>query len=285
MSARPLILTLISDIFFSVQVENVIRTLGFDLRRIERGEEIEPAHASSQAPGGAFLGEPLTGRGAGFVAHLAEWQPALVIVELSSQRIPWREWVAAMKASAATRRIPVLAFGPHTDLDLRAAALDAGVNAVVAKSRLVTGLASLIDEYARLVDRPALETDCAGELSALAVKGIELFNAGQYFEAHEELERAWLAETGPVRELYRGVLQVAVAYLQITRQNYRGAIKMFLRMRQWLDPLPDECLGINVAQLRQEAREARAALERLGEARIGEFDQGLLKPVSVRNLP
>ena len=282
MSARPLILTLISDIFFSVQVENVIRTLGFDLRRIERGDEIEPAAEDNQTHAGAYLGEPLTGRGARFVAQLAEWQPVLVIVELSSREIPWQAWIAAMKASPATRRIPVLAFGPHTDLDLRAAALDAGVNAVVAKSRLVTGLASLIDEYARLVDRPALEVDCAGEMSALAAKGIELFNTGQYFEAHEELEHAWLAETGPVRELYRGVLQVAVAYLQITRRNYRGALKMFLRMRQWLDPLPDECLGVNVAKMRLEAGEARAALEELGEARIGEFDLSLLKPVSVQ---
>jgi len=136
-----------------------------------------------------------------------------------------------------------------------------------------------------VVDRPALEVDCSGEMSALAVKGIELFNAGDYFEAHEALEHAWLAETGPVRELYRGVLQVAVAYLQITRQNYRGALKMFLRMRQWLDPLPDECLGIDVAQLRLEASEARATLEGLGEARIGDFDLSLLKPVIVRSRP
>jgi predicted metal-dependent hydrolase len=176
----------------------------------------------------------------------------------------------------------VVAFGPHTDLDLRAAALDAGANAVVAKSRLVTGLPALIEQYARLIDQPAMTADCAGEMSSLATRGIALFNAGQYFEAHEELERAWLAETGPVRELYRGILQVAVAYLQITRDNYRGALKMFMRLRQWLDPLPDECLGVNVAQLRLEAQTARETLEALGEARLASFDRTLLKPVQVR---
>ena len=101
-------------------------------------------------------------------------------------------------------------------------------------------------------------------------------------EAHEELELAWKAESRPIRELYRGVLQVAVAYLHITRGNYPGALKMFLRLRQWLDPLPDECLGVNVAQLRTDARAARTALEALGPDQLDQFDLRLLKPVRVR---
>jgi predicted metal-dependent hydrolase len=269
-------------LFFSVQVENQLGLLGYAFRRIERGEDIESEAEAERVSERVYLGEPLAGRGAGFVARLAEWQPALVIVELSSRTIPWPEWIAALKASPATRRIPVIAFGPHTDLELRASALDAGADAVVAKSRLVTGLPELIDKYARLVDQPALEADCGGQISSLAAHGIELMNSGAYFEAHEELELAWMAETGPVRELYRGVLQVAVAYLQISRHNYRGALKMFLRLRQWLDPLPDECLGVNVAQLRADALTARAELESLGPERVAEFDLGLLKPVQRR---
>jgi predicted metal-dependent hydrolase len=284
-AGNPLILTLISDLFFSVQVENAVRALGYDLRRIERADEIEPAEALEREDPRAFLGEPLTGRGAGFVARLAEWQPALVIVELNSRAIPWADWIAALKSSPATRRTPVVAFGPHTDLDLRARALDAGVDAVVAKSRLVTGLSDLIERYARLVDEPALAADCAGALSELAAQGVDLFNRGDYFEAHEALEHAWQAESGPIRELYRGILQVAVAYLQITRGNYRGALKMFLRLRQWLDPLPDECLGVDVAQLRSDALTARTALEALGPDRLGEFDRSLLRPVVMVRAP
>jgi hypothetical protein len=48
-------------------------------------------------------------------------------------------------------------------------------------------------------------------------------------------------------EVYRAVLQVAVAYFQIERGNYNGAAKMFLRLRQWIDPLPDYCRGIDIA--------------------------------------
>jgi hypothetical protein len=114
----------------------------------------------------------------------------------------------------------------------------------VAKSRLVTGLPELIEQYARRIDETGLAADCSGALSELAVKGIALFNAQAFFEAHEELELAWGADKGPGRELYRGILQVAVAYLHIQRGNYRGALKMFLRLRQWLDPMPDTCRGV-----------------------------------------
>ena len=282
MSQAPLILTLVSDLFFAVQIEGAIRALGYRLQRVERGDQVEPPGPAHYEQGRAYLGEPLAGRGAGFVAQLVEWQPALVILELQSQAIPWADWIAAMKSSPATRRIPVLAYGPHTDLDLRAQALAAGVDAVLAQGRLVSALPDLIRKYARQVDETQLRTDCRGEPSALALKGIALFNRQEYFEAHEELELAWGEETGPVRELYRGVLQVALAYLQIQRQNYKGALKMFLRLRQWLDPLPDECLGVNVARLRTEALAARAELESLGPERMGDFDMSLLKPVDLR---
>ncbi len=277
MSQPPLILGLVSDLFFTVQIENAVKALGYRARWIERGEAVEPV----QPAAAARPGEPLTRTGSVFIARLVEWQPALVIVELSSRAIPWPEWIAALKSSAATRRIPVVAFGPHTDLDLRARAIDVGCDAVIAKGRLVTALPELIQKYARLADTTGLEADCEGELSALALKGIELFNRREFFEAHEELEHAWNEEPGPARELYRGILQVAVAYLQITRQNYNGALKMFLRMRQWLDPLPDQCRGVDVGQLRADALAARAELERLGTERIGEFDPGQFKPLVI----
>lgn len=92
--------------------------------------------------------------------------------------------------------------------------------------------------------------NCQATLPPDAIKGLEMFNSGRYFEAHEELERAWRAEKGPIRDLYRGILQVGVGYYHIRRGNYRGALKMFKRCRQWLDLYPDECCGINLKQLR-----------------------------------
>src|SRR5574342_1166911 len=90
---------------------------------------------------------------------------------------------------------------------------------------------------------------CNAPLHPRAADGLRLFNAGEYFEAHEALEDAWNAEPGKVRNLYRGILQVAVVYLHITRRNYSGALKVYERSKKWLKDWPAECRGIDVARL------------------------------------
>ena len=75
---------------------------------------------------------------------------------------------------------------------------------------------------------------CNAPLHPQAAEGLRLFNAGEYFEAHEALEDAWNAEPGKVRELYRGILQIAVVYLHITRGNYNGAVKVYGRSQRWM---------------------------------------------------
>ncbi len=113
----------------------------------------------------------------------------------------------------------------------------------------------------------------------MAEKGIALFNAGEYWLAHEALEAAWRAESGQARHLYRGILQVGVAYLHVTRHNYPGVIKLYGRHRRWLDPFPDECRGIDLKQLRADLETVMVEVRRLGPNHLAEFDRSLLKPV------
>ncbi len=120
---------------------------------------------------------------------------------------------------------------------------------------------------------------CQSELPPLVLRGLELFNHGEYFEAHELLEEAWRAELGPVRELYRGILQISVAYYHLLRGNYTGAVKMFLRSRTWLGPFPGICCGIDLAAFRQDYTRVEDQLHRLGPDNIRQFDRGLLKPI------
>ena len=126
------------------------------------------------------------------------------------------------------------------------------------------------------------KADCQGSLHPEAIHGMELFNLGRYFEAHEALEAAWRAESGPVRDLYRGILQVGVVYQYITQNNYPGALKVYQRCRKWLLPWPDICRGVQVGRLRQDLENVMTALQKLGPQHILEFDQSLLKPVLYR---
>jgi predicted metal-dependent hydrolase len=120
---------------------------------------------------------------------------------------------------------------------------------------------------------------CSEPLHPQAAEGLRLFNAGEYFEAHEALEDAWNAERGEIRELYRGILQLAVVYLHITRGNYNGAIKVYARSQRWVRDWPDICRGIHVEKLRRDAEAVITEVQRLGMERIAEFDRSRLKPV------
>ena len=122
-------------------------------------------------------------------------------------------------------------------------------------------------------------SDCAGDIHPAAIKGMELFNAGEYWLAHEALEEAWKDETGSIRELYRAILQTAVAYLHITRNNYIGAVKVHGKVQKWIHPWPDVCRGIEIGQLRQDLEIVMAEVKRLGPDRLAGFDRSLFKPV------
>ena len=121
--------------------------------------------------------------------------------------------------------------------------------------------------------------DCHDTLPPHAQEGIRLFNAGEYFETHEELELAWRAESGPIRRLYQGILEAAVTYLHMRRGNYSGAVKVYERSMRWLNLWSDECCGVNVAKLRADLSHAVEEWKRLGPERVHEMDWSLLKPV------
>jgi CheY-like chemotaxis protein len=274
--APPLIVAFVADLMFVARIESVARQMGYRLELIERAGQIAPME---DPPLSRLPGEHLVGPGAVLLDLLSAWRPALLIFDLNNHEIPWREWITLLTSVPATRRIPVLCFGSHVDVDATQAARAAGANAVVARSRFSTGLPELIRKYAHHPDVDDLASACAEPLSPLALKGLEEFNRGEFFEAHELLELAWNADQSPARELYRAILQVGVAYLQIERGNYNGAVKMFLRLRQWIDPLPPLCRGVDVARLREDARRVHQALLALGPDRIAAFDRSLFKPV------
>jgi hypothetical protein len=122
-------------------------------------------------------------------------------------------------------------------------------------------------------------SDCVGTIHPAAVRGMQLFNAGEYWLAHEELEEAWKDENGPVGELYRAILQTAVVYLHVTRANYNGAVKVYRRVQKWIQPWPEVCRGIEIGQLRRDLDAVIAEVERLEPDRLAGFDRSLLKPV------
>lgn len=274
--SSPLIIAFVADLIFVSKLTAVASQLNYRLEVVERAEQVAPAD-EPELP--HRPGEPVGGRKGSLFEWLVERQPALIIFDLENKHIPWLNWMPTMKSSPSTRRIPVLAYASHVNTEALQLAQGCGADQVVARSRFNSHLPQLIQEMARIPDYDGLMKDCAKPLPDLALEGLALFNAGEFYKCHDALEEAWNQDQGPGRNMYKGILQVAVAYFQIQRGNYNGGIKLLLRMRQWLEPLPDVCRGINIKQLQADAMAVYEALQTLGPERIAEFDETLFKPV------
>jgi hypothetical protein len=203
----------------------------------------------------------------------------MIIIDLGDDKIPWRNWLFRLKSSPATRRRPAVCYGPHIHTEILGEAEDLAADLVVSRSKFFSDLPSIIAKYARKGDARLIEESCQHLLPATAEKGLRAFNRGEYFDAHEHLEDAWNADHSAGRDFYRALIQVAVAYLQIERSNYRGAYKMLLRSRQWFRSMPEICHGVDMKSLHEDAEVVYQTLLRLGPDRIAEFDRALLYPV------
>ena len=79
--------------------------------------------------------------------------------------------------------------------------------------------------------------------------GIELFNAGSYHAAHEELEKCWLANEGGDADFYKGLIQVAICMHHFARNNAEGARKLYSGFRRLLAPYGEAHRGVALHDL------------------------------------
>ena len=113
------------------------------------------------------------------------------------------------------------------------------------------------------------------------VEGIAQFNRGEFFEQHETLERLWREERRDIRYLYQGILQIGVAFHHLRRLNHHGAVYMLTRGPRYLAPFAPRCQRVDVAALLRDAAAALQEVERLGPARLAEFDWRLAPQVRI----
>jgi hypothetical protein len=115
-----IIVALVPDVFFSVTVRNTIRRIGFDPRIVTTITDL--VQSGEDGP------------------------VVLAIVDISAVG-DQSTWVKI--GGLARDGVPVLAFGPHRDVEGLRNAKDAGVTRVVANSQFHREMADLIMRYAR----------------------------------------------------------------------------------------------------------------------------------------
>ena len=116
-------------------------------------------------------------------------------------------------------------------------------------------------------------------LPDLALRGIDEFNRGEFYECHEYLEEAWMQEPRRVRFLYQGILQVGIGFYHLQNGNWRGATGVLRNGIERLREFEPETLGIDVARLVRESEACLEELEELGRERVREFDASKIPKV------
>jgi hypothetical protein len=111
---------------------------------------------------------------------------------------------------------------------------------------------------------------------ALLQLGIDLYNAGHYWNAHEAWEQVWLDSERELRGFYQGLIQVTAAFVHVTRNEFPGAIRLLDAGIEKLQRYPASYLGVRLESLLIDAKAARSQLWSLGEKRIAEFDRALI---------
>lgn len=95
---------------------------------------------------------------------------------------------------------------------------------------------------------------CQQAPSPLLVEAATLYEAGDYFTCHEVLEELWRGTAGPLRELYRGLIQIVVGLYHLQRGNLVGGRQVLARGLARVERYPSPCVGLDLAQLCQGAR-------------------------------
>jgi len=88
-------------------------------------------------------------------------------------------------------------------------------------------------------------------------RGLEAIRAGNYFEAHEELELAWRAAASEERDFYQGLVHVAVAWYQAGRGRPVATGRQLEKAARRLGPFAPAHRGVDVADVLDQVAAAR----------------------------
>ena len=118
---RPPLAALVQDLFFRSRIAEASRHLGIIALIEEQPEAFEEA--------------------------VREEHPGIALIDLGLRGVDWPSTVRHLRADPEFATLPIIAFGPHMDLEARAHALAAGCTEFLANSKIATDLAHIVARY------------------------------------------------------------------------------------------------------------------------------------------
>lgn len=115
-AAVQTVLALVTNLMFSTRIGELASTMGGLVTLVSSNEEL---------------------------VKKLEINPSLIILDLTAVQPGWKEVVAKAKEAG----VPVLAYGPHVDVEAFEAAKAAGCDEVVANSKFSIDLPNILKKY------------------------------------------------------------------------------------------------------------------------------------------
>ena len=112
-----------SDLFFSVRVTETIGRAGYVTKTVRRLDDFSEA--------------------------LREQAPHVAFVNMSARGVDWRSAIAAAHKSG----VPIIAYGPHVEIEAQTEARRAGATTVVSNSQLVGDMPAIVERALRRTER------------------------------------------------------------------------------------------------------------------------------------
>lgn len=92
-------------------------------------------------------------------------------------------------------------------------------------------------------------------------EGLRLYEAGEFFAAHEAWESVWLGSPEPEKTFLQGLIQLTAAFHHLQRNNPLGAKLLLQAALRRLDRYPPGFGGISVTLLCSDIRECLRTIE------------------------
>jgi hypothetical protein len=108
--------------------------------------------------------------------------------------------------------------------------------------------------------------------------GVSLFNAGEFFAAHEVWEDLWREASGQEKQFYQGLIQCAVALEHARRGNVRGALRLAERYPRRFAGVQPVFMGLNVGDFLARMETAMQRLREAGANGLGGIDAAAILP-------
>jgi predicted metal-dependent hydrolase len=93
------------------------------------------------------------------------------------------------------------------------------------------------------------------------VHAMHLFNEGEWYAAHDGFEELWHEALGDERQVFQGIIQIAVAEHHHLNGNLRGSLLLLAEGLHHLQQSPTNTLGFDLAFLQSIVQERLSCLQ------------------------